>query len=85
MASPLQTAKQPVDLAAGSARPSRIRRDPPPRTDKKTVVPDRDERDQWTVTIGVLAFTLAIVAIIAGFSTLTGWSPSDRVVHIRLE
>ena len=84
MASPLQSGKQSVDLASSGPRVSRIRRDPPPVA-RKTVIPDRDERDQWTVAVGVTIFTLAIVAIIVGFSSYDGWSPSDRVIHIRIE
>ena len=75
MASPLQTGKQTVNLAAPIVRGSRIRREPPPpRTERTTVVPDRDERDQMTVTVGI-----------AGFSNVSAWSPSEHELHIRIE
>ena len=85
MASPLQTGKKTVDLKSAAPGVSRIRREPPPPVARKTVIPDRDERDQWTVTVGILAFTCAILAIIIGFSSFSGWSPSDQVIHIRVE
>jgi hypothetical protein len=84
MASPIRTAKQPVQLAAPGPRVSRIRRDPPPIA-KQTVVPaDRDERDRWAAVIGIVAFTLAIVAIIVAFGSWAGWSPSQYNIHIQL-
>lgn len=83
MASPIRTAKQPVVLAAPGPRVSRIRRDPPPIA-KQTVVPDRDERDRWAAVIGILTFTLAIVAIIVAFGSWAGWSPSQYNIHIQL-
>lgn len=80
MASPLNTGKQTVDLASPAAtatRGSRIRRDPPPVV-RKTVIPDRDERDRRTVVIGVLAFALAIAIVIVGFAaSYTGWTPQQ--------
>ena len=88
MARPISTGKQSVNLASNLAsagpRVSRIRRDPPPAV-KETVVPDRDERDRWTVAVGILIFTLAILAIIAGFSSVSGWSPREQVIHIHIE
>ena len=81
MAAPLQTGKQTVDLAAGAARGSRIRRDPPPAL-KQTVVPDRDERDQRVVVIGVLAFALALVIVIIGLSSAFGWSPRQYTLEM---
>lgn len=81
MASPLHTGKQSVKLAAKGVRVSRIRRDPPPIA-KKIVVPDRDERDERTVVIGVLAFTLAVIIIIIGFGSYTGWTPRDYTAHM---
>ena len=70
MASPLQTGKKSVNLAA-PVRASRIRRDPPPIA-KKTVERDPDERDAQTVVIGVVAFALAIFIITLGFSAYQG-------------
>jgi len=77
MASPLK--KQSVDLAA--PRVSRIRRDPPPAP-KKTVVVDRDDYDRRTAAIGVVAFALAIVIILVGFGSFSGWSPREYTVRI---
>src|SRR5688500_20150629 len=101
MASPIQSGKQPVNLAPSRAsgsesRPastsapsgpkvSRIRRDPQPPADRVTVVRDRDERDRWTVAIGIFVFTLAILAIICGLDSVSTLSPSERGVHKRLE
>ena len=82
MASPLQTGKQSVDLAASGARVSKIRRDPPPVV-KETVVRDRDERDARIVVIGVVTFALALIIILIGFSNAAGWSPSQYTIHIR--
>lgn len=83
MASPLQPGKQPVLLDAKGVRVSRIRRDPPPVA-KKTVVPDRDEVDRRAVAIGVVAFALAILLILVGFGSYTGWSPRDHVIRVQL-
>lgn len=80
MASPLQTGKQPVKLASGGVRISRIRRDPPPKVKEKAVLPP-DERDRRVVVIGVLTFTLALVIIVFGFSSYNGWSPREYTVH----
>ena len=83
MASPLKTGKQTVDLAEPGARASRIRRDPPAVV-RTTVIPDRDERDQSTVVIGVLIFALAIFIIIlacAGYSG-SGWTPSQYTMRV---
>lgn len=79
MAAPLKTGKQSVNLAA-PVRGSRIRRDPPPVA-KKVVERDPDERDMQVVVIGVVAFALAIFAIVIGFSSYYG-SPSDYTVEI---
>jgi hypothetical protein len=83
MAKPLQPGKQPVALPAEGARVSKIRRDPPPVA-RKTVVPDRDETDRKAVAIGILAFTLAVIVIVIGVGSWTGWSPSEYTVHLRL-
>lgn len=81
MASPLATGKQSVNLASPAAPGSRIRRDPPPAV-KELVVPDVEQRDQWTVVIGILAFTLALIIILIGFSSITGWTPRDYIVEV---
>ena len=81
MAKPLHTGKQTVQLAADAPRGSRIRRDPPPVV-KEVTVADRDERDRRTVIIGILTFTLAILLILAGISSWTGWTPRNYVANI---
>ena len=83
MAKPLQTAKPTVNLATGEKRVSKIRRDPPPVA-RKTVIPDRDETDRRTVAIGILVFTLAVVAVVFALGSWAGWSPSDYKVNIRM-
>ena len=85
MATPLAApAKQKVALAPGEVRVSKIRRDPPVVA-KKTVVPDREYVDRRAVGVGILAFALAILAIIAGVSSYNGWSPSDTVVRVKMQ
>ncbi len=84
MASPLQTAKQSVNLASNLAsagpRVSRIRRDPPPVVKQKIV--DPADREEWTVLVGVVTFALAFVIIIFGFSS-TSFRPSEgRTVEV---
>lgn len=82
MASPLKTGKQAVNLAAkGAPRVSRIRRDPPPKV-KEVTAGDIEERDARIVTVGVVAFAIAIVAIIFGFAIGPGWSPSQYSINI---
>lgn len=62
--------KQTVELN-GPARPSRIRRDPPP-ADKadaeKTLQWRSSEREIWLAMIGIVAFALAINVIIVAIS-----------------
>jgi hypothetical protein len=57
-------------------RPSRIRREPPGRVPDrvpgKELRADPAERELWTVTIGVVLFTVAIVIITLGTSAITG-------------
>ena len=60
---------------------SRIRRDPPPVV-KEIVVPDPDQRDARTVVIGILTFTLALLVIMIGVASYSGWSPRDYVAHL---
>ena len=81
MTKPLQSGKQAVDLAGKGARVSRIRRDPPPKV-KEITVADVEERDARMVVVGVIAFTLAIVAVILGFASWTGWSPSQHPINL---
>ena len=93
MASPLASGKQTVSLASASLSGSnsvrgsksvpgsRIRRDPPPVA-KDIVVPDPDQRDTRTVVVGILTFTLALVVIMIGVASYSGWSPRDYVAHL---
>jgi hypothetical protein len=81
MASPLQTGKQSVNLAAGEVRVSRIRRDPPPAV-KEIVVRDPEERDARMVIIGVVVFALALFVIAIGFSSFAGWTPRQYTVDL---
>lgn len=94
MASPLPTGKQSVSLASASlsgsnslrgstaVRGSKIRRDPPPPV-KKVSAADIEERDAWTVVIGIVTFALALVVIVIGVSNVAGWSPRQYTVEIR--
>ena len=81
MARPAKSGKQAVDLAAQAARPSKIRRDPPPVA-RKTVVPDREHVDRRAVAIGIVSFGLAIVVIVLAFGNWAGWSPSQYTIKI---
>ncbi len=83
MTRPLPTGKTTVDLATGEKRVSRIRRDPPPAA-RKTLVPDRDETDRRSVAIGILVFTVAVVAIVLALGSWAGWSPSDYTVRMKM-
>lgn len=76
MASPL---KKSVDLAAPGVRVSRIRRDPPPPPPKKVSARELRERDGRTIVTGIIIFALALFAILVGFGSFTGWTPSHRV------
>ena len=86
MARPHPT-KPSVNLASAPSspshapRPSRIRRDPPPVV-KKEVVLDPEEREQWDVAVGILAFALAIFVIVIAFGSYSGWSPSQYNVQM---
>ena len=85
MASPLQSGKKSVDLAARArlgAPGSRIRRDPPPPASKAADV-DPEERDRRMVLIGVASFALALSAIIIGWSSSAGWSLSQYTIEVR--
>ncbi len=85
MARPHPTAKQSVNLASHLAssgpRVSRIRRDPPPVVKAKVVL-DPEEREQWTVVVGILTFALAIFVIIIAFGSYSGWSPAQYTVRV---
>jgi hypothetical protein len=83
MAKPLQTAKPTVNLATGEKRVSKIRRDPPPVA-RETVIPDRDESDRRGAAIGIVVFTLALVAVIFALGSWAGWSPSEYTVRLRM-
>ncbi|MEO7365809.1 MAG: hypothetical protein ABIW03_05780 [Sphingomicrobium sp.] len=74
------------NLASTSAsvgpRPSRIRRDPPPAVKTTDLIVDAQEREQWMVIAGIIAFALAIFVVIIGFASYSGWSPSQYSVEI---
>jgi hypothetical protein len=80
MTRPSPTGKKSVNLASPGVRVSRIRRDPPPVVKEKFV--DLKEREQWDVTIGVLAFALAIFVIILAFGGYSGRSPVQYTVEL---
>ena len=84
MAAPLNTRKQTVDLAAPVVRGSRIRRNPPPPPKKEPVL-DREDREKISVTFGVLAVAVALVAAILAMAIYAGWSPRQYEVHFRLD
>ena len=83
MAKPLKTGKQSVDLASREARPSKIRRDPPPKV-KELVIRDPRELERRDVVIGVLVFALAIFVIILAAGSYWGWSPRDYTIHVQM-
>jgi hypothetical protein len=60
--------RRPVTVAA----PSRIRREPPGRVPEKVARVDQEQRELWTVAIGVVLFAIAIAIITFGFSAITG-------------
>ncbi len=74
MARPLSTRKQSVDLASTAARPSRIRREPPPMV-KQIPLRDPDEQDRRMTVIGIVTFALALFVVILAFGSASGWSP----------
>ncbi len=84
MARPHPTGKQSVNLASPRSGGSRIRRDPPPVVKAKVVL-DPEEREQWTVVVGVLTFALAIFVIIFAFGSYSSWSPSQYTVEMGCE
>jgi hypothetical protein len=54
------------------AAPSRIRREPPGRVPEPLPRIDQEQRELWTVAIGVVLFSIAIAIITFGFSAITG-------------
>ena len=76
--------KQYVDLAAEAAKPSRIRREPPPAVAKKTLVPDRDLVDRRGAAVGIIVFALAITVTILVLGNWAGWSPRDYNLQVEL-
>jgi hypothetical protein len=77
---PSKLRKKTVELQTEAPR-SRIRRDPPPVVKDKVYV-SPDERDRWVVTVGVVAFALALFVIILAASNYAGWSPSQYNVQV---
>ena len=63
--------KTTVRLAADAARPSKIRREPPPPRAQRAPQPFPSENEVWVVSTGVILFALAIVVIIFGVSEYT--------------
>ena len=84
MASPLQSPKRTVDLAAAGARGSRIRRDPPPPPKKDPLI-DREAREKISVAVGVIAFALALVVLTAAIGAYAGWTPREVELHYRMD
>ena len=82
MASPLQSRKQAVDLAAPAVRVSRIRRDPPPPVRQVTAA-EIKEREGRSIAIGITALALAAFVLLLAATNAAGWSPSQYVIHIR--
>lgn len=57
-----------------AARPSRIRREPPPAPrEPKELRAYPTERETWTVAIGVVLFAIAIAIITFGISDYTSY------------
>ncbi|MCL6684027.1 hypothetical protein [Sphingomonas alba] len=82
MTRPVPSGKQFVDLAAEAAKPSRIRRDPPLKVAKKTVVPDREIVDRQAVLIGIVAIALSLVVIALFIGNWAGWSPRQVTLEV---
>ena len=83
MTRPTPTGKQSVDLASPEARPSKIRRDPPPAV-KELVIRDPKELERRDVVIGVLAFALAIFVIILAFGSYSGGSSRGYTIEAKV-
>jgi hypothetical protein len=82
MTRPVPSGKHFVDLAAEAAKPSRIRRDPPPAVTKKTVVPDREMVDRKAIAIGIVAVALTLVVIAVFIGNWAGWSPRHYTMQV---
>ena len=83
MASPLPTRKQTVDLARTGPVGSRIRRDPPPKPERKLTKAEIREREAWLMGIGITAFALALFVILVALNIGPGWSPSQVNIVFR--
>src|SRR5687767_3091423 len=70
--------------ASSGPRVSRIRRDPPPIA-KPVIEVDPDERDQWAVIVGILAFSLPIFFLPLAFGIYADWSPADYSIAVSAE
>jgi hypothetical protein len=84
MASPLNSAKQTVDLAAAGPRVSRIRRNPPPAPKKEPVL-DREDREKLSATLGVIGIALALAIAIVGLGAYAGWTPREHHLYIEMD
>jgi len=78
--------KQTVELDP-AARPSRIRREPPPPPGKLDAIASKVDWDsrEWEVrfaVVGVAAFAIALCIIAVAFAGYTGWSPSQYSVKV---
>jgi len=82
MASPLNSAKQTVNLAEPEVRVSRIRRDPPPAKLKQISIEERNEHDRRNALIGIAVFTIALMIIIFAIASWAGWTPRTYVLHM---
>ena len=84
MASPLNSAKQTVDLAAAGPRVSRIRRNPPPAPKKEPVL-DREDREKLSATLGVIGIAVALAIAIVGLGAYAGWTPREHHLYIEMD
>jgi hypothetical protein len=82
MASPFQTGKKTVNLAAPAVRVSKIRRDPPPPKLKQLSLEERNDRDRQMAIVGIVAFALALFVIGLGIMSVTGWQPRNIIVNL---
>ena len=83
MSKPLKPGKSTVELVAGAARPSRIRRDPVRQTVvKPTELADISERDRLAMIVGLVTFGLAIMVLVIAIGSYAGWSPSQYTVEL---
>lgn len=78
MSKPWNPNRQTVEL-----RPSKIRRDPPPRPiDRQTLPTDDTHNETWAVVIGIIAFALAISVLI--FSVSRYMNPANQPAPITI-